>query len=177
MTRAREEEVDRLVAELAVLNLRERAIVDRIQELRGDGGAPAVGVGVVEPETPRSQAGTPRSRAGMPRNQGETQRGQAGRNGARGGGRFGLGAAVGRARTGDRVQILNYVSPGLDQEWSESDQVGIVARVTKARVHVVTDSGQTVQRAFGNVEVIERARDRRRAAGMQFGRGGWHQHM
>ena len=65
----------------------------------------------------------------------------------------------------------------MDEEWSEHDQVGVVVRVTKAQVHVRTDSGQMAHRAFGNVEVIERARDRRRAAGMNLGRGGWHQHM
>ena len=71
----------------------------------------------------------------------------------RGGGRFGFGN-VGRARTGDRVQILNYVAPNPNEEWSDRDQVGVVARVTKARVHIQTDSGQMVQRGFVNVEVI-----------------------
>ena len=55
--RSAEEEVDQLVAELAVLNLREKQIVDRIEELwRGAGGG-----GAADPDTPRSHVETPMS--------------------------------------------------------------------------------------------------------------------
>ena len=67
--------------------------------------------------------------------------------------------------------------PNPDEEWSDRDQVGVVARVTKARVHIRTDSGQLVQQGFGNVEVLERARDQHRPAGGNVGMGGLQPHL